>query len=287
MLYKFKLSDTRLRLIGRTNENPPWRHNGRKMDYSHLVLIISGSCEYFISDRKYDVKAGDLLFIPTDKYYRLTTSDHCEYCFACFYHTICEADESDMKSCTQKINYNAQKFYLPGIDSDMICVKEHTHTNTFMYSNLLALFTRCQSLYSTGNYLDRLMIDIYFMEMLIFASKNTCFGKEQSEKYSLSLERMLRYIDQNFTERITPEILSRQFELSKEHICSLFKTKFDMTVSEYVNTVKLNHAVELLSNSSMNVSQIAEYLGYSSEYYFSRLFKRRYGVSPTGYIEKN
>ena len=82
-----------------------------------------------------------------------------------------------------------------------------------------------------------------------------------------------------------PESLSERFSLSKEHICSLFRGELGITVSEYVNMVKLNHAVELLSNSSMNVSQISEYLGYSSVYYFSRLFKRRYGVSPTGYIE--
>lgn len=44
--------------------------------------------------------------------------------------------------------------------------------------------------------------------------------------------------------------------------------------------------VDLLSNSAMNISQIAEYLGYSSVYYFSRLFKRRCGVSPISYFEK-
>ena len=167
----------------------------------------------------------------------------------------------------------------------MICLVEHTHPDAATYSNLLALFTRGQSLYSTGRYLDRLMIDIYFHEMLIFASKTACSGNERCGKYSLSLERMLRYIDQNFTGRISPESLSERFSLSKEHICSLFRGELGMTVSEYVNMVKLNHAVELLSNSSMNVSQISEYLGYSSVYYFSRLFKRRYGVSPTGYIE--
>lgn len=285
MLYKLKLSDIRLSILGRTNENPPWRHGGRQMDYNHLTLIISGSCECRIANRTYDVRAGDLLFIPANKFYRLTTADHCEYCFTCFYADYEKADEDDIKDCLRELPEVKQKFYLPGAGSDMICLVEHTHPDAATYSNLLALFTRGQSLYSTGRYLDRLMIDIYFHEMLIFASKTACSGNDRTGKYSLSLERMLRYIDQNFTGRISPESLSERFSLSKEHICSLFRGELGMTVSEYVNMVKLNHAVELLSNSSMNVSQISEYLGYSSVYYFSRLFKRRYGVSPTGYIE--
>lgn len=256
------------------------------MDYNHLTLIISGSCECRIANRTYDVRAGDLLFIPAEKYYRLTTADHCEYCFTCFYASYKKADENDIKGCLAELPEVQKKFYLPSAGSDTICLSEHTTPDAATYSNLLALFTRGQSLYATGRYLDRLMIDVYFQEMLIFASKTACSGSDQTGKYSLSLERILKYINENFTGHISPESLSERFSLSKEHICSLFRKETGMTVSEYVNMVKLNHAVELLSNSSMNVSQISEYLGYSSVYYFSRLFKRRYGVSPTGYIEK-
>ena len=287
MLYKLKLSDIRLSMLGRTNENPPWRHSGRQMPYNHLTLIISGSCECRIANRTYDIRAGDLLFIPADKFYRLITADHCEYCFSCFYAGYEKADENDIKGCLRELPEMKQKFYLPSASSDMICLAEHTRPDAATYSNLLALFTRGQRLYSSGRYLDRLMIDAYFTEMLIFASKTACSGNDQTGKYSLSLERILKYINENFTGHISPESLSERFSLSKEHICSLFRQEIEMTVSEYVNMVKLNHAIELLSNSSMNVSQISEYLGYSSVYYFSRIFKQRYGISPTRFIEKD
>ena len=287
MLYKLKLSDIQPFMLGRTNENPPWRHSGRRVNYNHLVLIVSGSCKCRIANRTYDVRAGDLLYIPAENFYRLTTDDHCEYCFACFFSDNEKADESDRKGCLQMLPEVKQKFYLPQTDTDRICLDEHMRLDAAEYSNLLMLFTRAQSLYSSGCYLDRLMIDAYLTEMLIFASKTACSGSGQTSKYSLSLERMLRYINENFTGRITPESLSERFSLSKEHICSLFRQEIEMTVSEYVNMVKLNHAIELLSNSSMNVSQISEYLGYSSVFYFSRIFKQRYGISPTRYIEKD
>lgn len=284
MLYTMKLSDLRLSMWGRTNENPPWRHTGRRMDYSHLVLVVSGSCECQVANRTYTVHGGDLLFLPAQKFYRLTTADHCEYCFACFYGSYKKAAEGDREACMRVLPAVKTKFYLPDAGEDTICLVEHTRPDVATYSNLLTLFTKGQGLYATGQYLDRLMLDVYFKELLLVAAKAT--GAGHMAKYPLSLERMLRYIDQAYTERISPETLAERFSLSKEHICTLFRRELDMTVSEYVNMVKLNHAVELLSNSSMNVSQISEYLGYSSVYYFSRVFKKRYGVSPTGYQEK-
>ena len=84
MLYKFHLQDVKVLLLGRTNENPPWRHEGRKTAYHHVVLILSGSCKCRIEHRTYDLAAGDLLYIPGEKFYKFTTKDHCEYFFACF-----------------------------------------------------------------------------------------------------------------------------------------------------------------------------------------------------------
>lgn len=294
MLYKLNLSEVCISLLGRTNENPPWRHDGRKTDYHHLILIVSGSCECRIANRTYNVHAGDLLFIPAKIFYRLTTADHCEYCFACFFGNYEKAEECDRIEGLRQLPAVKQKFFLPSADTDTICLLEHTSLATSAYSNLLTLFTRGQSLSATGRYLDRLMIDILFQEILLSAANVVCslsepFGKETYPIEKLpkqTLNRMLKYIDQNYTERISPESLAKHFDLSREHICALFRDELDMTVSEYCNTVKLNHAVELLSNSSMNVSQISEYLGYSSVYYFSRLFKKRYGVSPTGYVEQ-
>lgn len=284
MLYKMNLSGINLNILGRTNENPPWRHDGRVIDYNHLLFIVSGSCECSIENRIYNVKTGDIVFIPANKYYRLVTKDHCEYYFACFHQKYEKADKSDIDNCLRLLPEKDKKFYLPHIDSKQIILNEHNESNTVVYSNMLTLFCNCQTLYSSGSYLDRLQIDVYFMQMLIQTSKVSLKGCEN--KYPISLERMVKYINQHFTEHITPESLSEHFGLSKEHICSVFKKELSTTVSEYVNKIKLEHATELLSNSSMNVSQIAEYLGYSSVYYFSRIFKKYYGVPPTAYIVK-
>lgn len=281
MLYKLELSQNNyITILGRTNENPPWRHDGRKVSYNHLILIVSGSCACRIEDRLFKALPGDLLFIPADKFYKLTTVDHCEYCFACFYAGYKTADKRELSACLATLPGMEKKFYLCKPDAKQICLSDHVTLTESEAARMLALFTKCQTLGMSGKYLDRLMIDAHFDELLISACEAACRGGTQRPT-SLSLDRMTGYIVEHFNEKVTPDSLSKVFGLSKEHICNLFKSGLGMTVSEYVNMVKLDRALELLSNSSMNISQIAEYLGYSSVYYFSKVFKSRFGVSPS------
>lgn len=283
MLYRLDLAKKRqLTLLGRTNENPPWRHDGRRLPYNHLILIVSGECACRIEEFLFHAVTGDLIFIPAEKFYKLTTNDHCEYCFGCFYMDYELADEKSPAIFTRKLPQKDQKFWLPDVDEKIICLSDHVKLSEADFARILAIFTRCQTLSMSGKYSDRLLIDTHFDELLLYASKAAC---DDPAKHStgLSLDRMINYIDEHYSDKITPESLSERFGLSKEHICALFKEQFDVSVSEYVHSVKLNHATELLSNSAMNISQIADYLGYSSVYYFSKLFKARFGVSPSKY----
>lgn len=58
-----------------------------------------------------------------------------------------------------------------------------------------------------------------------------------------------------------------------------------MTATEYINSVKLYYACELLRNTNMNISETAFYLGYSDVSYFSKRFKKLFGRSPGEYFE--
>mgnify|MGYP004677221797 CR=1 FL=1 len=288
MFYKLNLKKCgKPFILGRTNENPPWRHNGRSVGYNHIIVVISGSCSCNIDNRSYHAESGSIIFVPSEHFYKLTTNDHCEYFFGCFNAEVEYSNEDEAFSFEKKLHKPQKEFYLPDNDADYICLSEHFHSDKSDFCKLTSLFSRCQSLALSARYYDKLMLDLCFYEILITSANAAIFAKEEHIKPSLSLERMSAFIHENFTETITPETLAQKFDLSKEHICSLFKSGYNQTVSEYVGIVKMNHALELLSNSSMNISQIAEYLGYSSVYYFSKTFKARFGVSPSHYKVKD
>lgn len=91
------------------------------------------------------------------------------------------------------------------------------------------------------------------------------------------------YIDSNYDQEISLETLERQFDYSKYYIEKLFKQKYGVSVINYRNTKRMEAAVRLLEEHS--VSKVAETLGFSSIYSFSRAFRMTYGVSPTKYMQ--
>ena len=77
--------------------------------------------------------------------------------------------------------------------------------------------------------------------------------------------------------------LSEHFRYSKTFLLMLFRQSFHTTVTEYINNEKLDCAVRLLRTSIMNINEISDYLGFSDPAYFSRLFKKRFGICPSRY----
>lgn len=71
--------------------------------------------------------------------------------------------------------------------------------------------------------------------------------------------------------------------LSSDHFCKIFKAFTGTSPGDYVITVRVEQAQSYLLASSMNINQIADRLGYSSLYFFSRQFKKKIGISPRDY----
>lgn len=93
------------------------------------------------------------------------------------------------------------------------------------------------------------------------------------------------YIDMNFR---NPELnvskVARKSSVTVNHICRIFKKELGISPLEYINSLRLRNAAELLAGSSLNIAQIALETGFRDSNYFSRLFKKKNGVSPSSFV---
>jgi AraC-like DNA-binding protein len=71
--------------------------------------------------------------------------------------------------------------------------------------------------------------------------------------------------------------------MSIPYFCAGFKKHFGISAIEYVVLLRMQHAAFLLGDVNMNVTEVAEAVGYRDIYYFSKLFKKHYGFSPRHY----
>lgn len=93
----------------------------------------------------------------------------------------------------------------------------------------------------------------------------------------------VEYIRQNFKEQLTVEKIAKKSGVSPSYLYSLFKKELGLSPIAYLNDIKLSHACMLLKYTIKSISQIAEECGICDQYYFSKLFKRKYGCSPLRY----
>lgn len=89
------------------------------------------------------------------------------------------------------------------------------------------------------------------------------------------------YIDRHFDRHLTLCEVSRTVALEKNYFSKKFHAAVGGTLTEYVLFVRVLHAAELLSNGSGGIAEVAEQCGFSSVQYFSRVFRRHYGCTPS------
>jgi len=77
--------------------------------------------------------------------------------------------------------------------------------------------------------------------------------------------------------------LARQFHYHPNYLSQIFRAETGMTMTRYLNAVRLEKAGTLLLNSDLHIDMIAAECGFNDEKYFMKAFKRSYGVTPTEY----
>lgn len=92
--------------------------------------------------------------------------------------------------------------------------------------------------------------------------------------------RVKNYIECHYSEEIKLADLAKSVYYSVPHFCSEFKRFFGCSAIAYAVTQRLHHARYLLRDTNLRVGEIASKVGYQDIYYFSRHFKKRYGMSP-------
>lgn len=99
-----------------------------------------------------------------------------------------------------------------------------------------------------------------------------------------NLKLAITYIMRHYTEQITLKDLSDHCYVSKQQMIRYFKKAFNTTPLNYINDYKISKAKELLfNNPDLNIKEISSELGFDNQHYFSRVFIKSTGETPTHY----
>ncbi len=96
-------------------------------------------------------------------------------------------------------------------------------------------------------------------------------------------KEIVKYIDENFYKDISIQTVSQRFSINLNYLCQLFKKEMDTTFTNYLRRLRISYACKLLKETDLSVSIISERAGFGDYFYFSRIFKKYTGTTPSLY----
>lgn len=97
-------------------------------------------------------------------------------------------------------------------------------------------------------------------------------------------DNILEYIRKNYASISGLEDIANHVHISKQYLCQRFKKETGVTVSDYLNSIRINNACEMLRGGRHNITQTAILCGYNSAPYFCRVFKDIMHMTPKEYV---
>jgi two-component system response regulator YesN len=92
-----------------------------------------------------------------------------------------------------------------------------------------------------------------------------------------------QYIHDNFSSNVSIQSIAKEFNVNAKYVSQLFKKELGTTFTEYVSKLRIEYACKLIASTDLPINEIAEKAGYDDYFYFSRIFKRLMGTTPSAY----
>ena len=148
------------------------------------------------------------------------------------------------------------------------------------------LFARFESIYrQRGNTAaDEMCMCAALLQLL--AAMNAATPAAQSVKGDCAA-RAVHYIERNYCNDIRIENVAAAVGISRSQLFRVFKERFGMSVSRFLTRYRIGIAAALLRKGEMSIGETAYSVGFFDQLYFSRVFKKEKGVTPSEYLRKH
>ncbi|MDQ6419547.1 response regulator [Paenibacillus sp. LHD-117] len=120
-------------------------------------------------------------------------------------------------------------------------------------------------------------------ELMQMASMDHELVKEKGEVKHVTLQRILQFMEDHFTEDLSLTGVSKQFFVNPSYLSQLFRKELNKTFMQFLMDKRLAYACMLLNQSDLTIYEVSEKSGYPNYFYFAKIFKKTTGKTPTQY----
>ena len=254
-------------------------------DCHEIYYSIEGGKQFFINDRYFDIRPGDVFFITQNESHHITQVDqmnHERINIAVYPSFLVDASTSqtDLAACFKEHSTNSQQIHLSG-----------ENQQRFLYL--------CHKLNTLSGYGVEILENGIFCEIMVMLNREYLTQNHDQpgitrEKGSTSiqgqgmtiLKGIIDYLNENILRNPSLEEICQYFHVSKSYVCRVFKQQTGTTIREYLSARRISLAKTML-DSGQKPNDVCVTLGFLNYSTFYKVFISYVGVSPQNYVRIN
>lgn len=240
-----------------------WHSTAHTHHFTELFYVTRGNGKFFVEDDSFSVKANDLIIVNPN-----VTHTELGIPGTTFEYVVLGIQGLQFQPSESGQHFNYNKYNLSSYEKELqFCL--HALINE-LRSKEDYYEAVCQNLYD---------ILIYY----IFRKTKTELSIASSKKITKECRFIEEYIDEHYTEDITLQTLSDLTFMNKYYLVHAFKNYKGTSPINYLIDKRIEESQHLLANTNYPVSKISDQIGFSSQSYFSQVFRKRTGLTPNQY----
>lgn len=240
------------------------RPNGRK-DYQ-LLYIATGKGHFYFDGKERILTEGNMiLYRPHEpQMYYYHASDKIEVYWVHF-------TGRDVEAVLKKYGLpETENVFYTGTSPDYQCI----------YREMIQELQLCRANYEE-------LLSLTLMRFFIMINRFIDEGKKSGSDIQNEIERATHYFNENYNKPINIDEYAESRHISTCWFIRSFKQILKVTPMQYILSLRMANAQSLLETTEDSISEIAEAVGYDNPLYFSRIFRKNIGVSPSEYRKRS
>lgn len=262
-------ADFALRYISISKYEGDWQSLPHTHHFAELFYVISGRGVFLVENDLVPVKPNDLIII----------NPHIE-------HTEKAVNNDPLEYIVFGVDGLSFSFDKP---QDDISKNYSYYSYTSSQNHLVSFAQMMLNEFREKKPHYEMICQSILQVLLIYISReqNLSILTDASSKLSKECALAKRYIDTNFSKNITLDTLSEVTHINKYYLAHSFASYVGQSPISYLTDRRLQASMELLINTNHSIAQVASSTGFSSQSYFSQIFKKSAGMTPQQYRKQH
>lgn len=247
-----------------------WIIHPRTIPDNEIVLITGGEGKIVAEGKEYAAKCGELFYFYPGLVHSLSSSNTNPLKLLALHFVFAKVDYINNN---WTINKSSQPLPWP------VCIK----SNSFL--QIKDLMVEIVTLRNQEDF-DRELLCNSMLLKLIYCINDSLNTKTYDYTSKMRTEKMMAYILSNINRKLLVDEVCKQTGLSTDYANLIFKKYSGKSIGKYITHCKMQKAKQFLAEKNLSIADVAKQLGYGDEFYFSRVFKKTEGISPSEFSEK-